>query len=119
MAEFTDGEEIKVIAENFELTREDLRHINRRLNYMSDIAPLNSTLHLNFALKNEKYIGSLEVKNIKAQFNSMKEGQEVLDLFKEIEDDIHLLIKDWKKKRFDKPVENKFEVVAMEIDDKN
>jgi hypothetical protein len=115
--EYLETEEIKVSSENFEISHEDLRHINSRLNYMSDIAPLGSTLRLNFALKDGKYIGNLEVRNIRAQFNSLKDGIVLLDVFKTIEDEVHQKIIDWKQSRFDNESSDRFEVEAIDVND--
>ena len=115
--EYLETEEIKVSSENFEISHEDLRHINSRLNYMADIAPLGSTLRLNFALKDGKYIGNLEVQNIRVSFNSLKDGIVVLDVFKSIEDEVHQKIIDWKQHRFDNDINDKFEVDAIDVND--
>jgi len=117
--EYLETEEIKVTSENFEIPHEDLRHINSRLNYMSDIAPIGSTLRMNFALKDGKYIGNLEVRNVRVQFNSLKDGIVLLDVFKLIEDEVHQKILDWKQHRFDTNVTDRFEVEPIDINDKD
>ena len=115
--EYLETEEIKVSSENFEISHEDLRHINSRLNYMSDLAPLGSTLRLNFAKKENLYIGNLEVQNIRSHFNTIKEGEDLLAIFKGLEDETHKKIIEWKKQRFDTEIENKFEVEPIDIND--
>ena len=57
---FEPQDEISIVAENFELDHQDHTHINSRLNYLSDIAPLHSRISLNMALTSFVIYADLE-----------------------------------------------------------
>ena len=112
---FQPHDEISITAENFKIDHGDHTHINSRLNYLSEVAPLGSLITLNLAQKNEKYIGSLEVKNNRVGFCLLEESTSVMELFSILDSKIHQEISIWKKNRFNNISEDKFATEAIDI----
>ena len=100
----TQREEIFINATNFEIDREDLRTINSRLNYLSDLCPMGSDLDLKMTLNSNLYSLELIVKNVRVKFNSLQNNETLLDAFNLADQDIHHQILEWKKNRFNNKI---------------
>lgn len=95
---FEDAIHIKAI--DFKLDQSKLAQINRGLNELYQLAPINSQIHLEYKAVSDMYTAKLEVLSATKEFRTTSNGANLETLYFEMEKSILSEISEWKRNRF-------------------
>lgn len=91
---------IHISAVDFKLEHSKLAQINRGLNDLYQLAPINSQIKLEFKSILDTFEGKLEVLSASRNFSATATSPNLETLYNEMEKSVLIEISDWKKNRF-------------------
>ncbi|EQC45685.1 hypothetical protein [Bacteriovorax sp. Seq25_V] len=95
-----NNEGITVEAIGFDLVPSEMGHINRLINDLFQLCPIDSLINLKFSKEDEGFTGLIEVQSSIKSFAADGTGSDIQSLYRMLDQQIQDQLMVWKKDRF-------------------